>query len=87
MIIVKKENNELILHIYQDAEMSCYTLEKLLTDLKEKYRNEKDQTLREKYRQDAESLEYFTSMIAASQSRVFDFQMQFYIYYAPVHFS
>ena len=33
---MKKENNELILHIYQDAEMSCYTLEKLLTDLKEK---------------------------------------------------
>lgn len=36
MIYVKKENNELILHIYQDAEMSCYTLEKLLNDLKEK---------------------------------------------------
>ena len=33
---MKKENNELILHIYQDAEMSCYTIEKLLTDLKEK---------------------------------------------------
>lgn len=33
---MKKEKNELILHIYQDAEMSCYTIEKLLTDLKEK---------------------------------------------------
>jgi HD superfamily phosphohydrolase len=33
---MNKENNELILHIYQDAEMSCYTIEKLLTDLKEK---------------------------------------------------
>lgn len=31
-----KENNELILHIYQDAEMSCYTIEKLINDLKEK---------------------------------------------------
>ena len=31
-----KENNELILHIYQDAGMSCYTLEKLLKDIKEK---------------------------------------------------
>ena len=31
-----KENNELILHIYQDAEMSCYTIEKLIKDLKEK---------------------------------------------------
>lgn len=33
---MKKENNELILHIYQDAEMSCFTLEKLLNDIKEK---------------------------------------------------
>ena len=31
-----KENSELILHIYQDAEMACYTISKLLTDLKEK---------------------------------------------------
>ena len=34
--IYMKTNNELILHIYQDSEMSCYTLEKLLQDLKEK---------------------------------------------------
>ena len=31
-----KENHELILHIYQDAEMACFTISKLLTDLKEK---------------------------------------------------
>lgn len=31
-----KENNELILHIYQDAEMACYTIERLIKDLKEK---------------------------------------------------
>jgi len=31
-----KENSELILHIYQDAEMACYTISKLLSDLKEK---------------------------------------------------
>jgi len=31
-----KENNELILHIYQDAEMACYTIEKLINDIKEK---------------------------------------------------
>jgi len=36
MINVKKENNELILHIYQDAEMACYTIEKLINDIKEK---------------------------------------------------
>lgn len=57
---------------YQDM---VKMLNKEITDLKEKYRNEKDQTLREKYRQDAESLEYFTSMIAGSQARNFDFQM------------
>ena len=33
---MKKENNELILHIYQDAEMACYTIDKLLVDIKEK---------------------------------------------------
>lgn len=31
-----KENSELVLHIYQDAEMACYTISKLLNDLKEK---------------------------------------------------
>ena len=31
-----KENNELVLHIYQDAEMAAYTLTKLLEELKDK---------------------------------------------------
>jgi len=31
-----KEKNELLLHIYQDAEMGAYTISKLLEDLKEK---------------------------------------------------
>lgn len=57
---------------YQDM---VKMLNKEIADLKEKYQNEKDQTLRERYRQDAESLEYFTSMIAGSQARNFDFQM------------
>ena len=54
-------------------------LNKQVADLKERYRNEKDQTVREAIRQDAESLEYFTSMLAASQSRIFDFQMHIMI--------
>ena len=37
-----KENNELILHIYQDAEMACFTLEELLRDIKEKDNKIKD---------------------------------------------
>ena len=54
-------------------------LNKQIAELKEKYKNEKDQTEKEKIRQDVESLEYFTSMIAASQSRNFDFQMHIMI--------
>ena len=48
-------------------------------DLREKYRQEKDQTAKERIRQDAESLEYFVSMLASSQSRIFDFQMHIMI--------
>jgi hypothetical protein len=36
MVIKMKENNELLEHIYQDAEMAYYTLEKLEDFLKEK---------------------------------------------------
>lgn len=36
MVIKMKENNELLEHIYQDAEMAYYTLEKLENFLKEK---------------------------------------------------
>ena len=54
-------------------------LNKQVADLQEKYRVEKDQTLKERYRQDAESLEYFTSMIAGEQSKIFDFQLHIMI--------
>ena len=54
-------------------------LNKQVADLKDKYRNEKDLTRREGFRQDAESLEYFISMLAASQARIFDFQMHIMI--------
>lgn len=60
------------------AEMSKM-LNKQIADLKEKYQHEKDQTVRERIRQDAESLEYFTSMLAGSQARIFDFQMHIMI--------
>ena len=54
-------------------------LNKQVADLKERFRTERDQTVRERIRQDAESLEYFTSMIAGSQAKVFDFQMHIMI--------
>ena len=54
-------------------------LNKQVADLQEKYQHEKDQTQKEKIRQDAESLQYFTSMLAASQARNFDFQLHIMI--------
>ena len=50
-------------------------LNRQVADLEEKYREEKDLTQKEKIRQDAESLQYFTSMLAANQEHIFDFQM------------
>lgn len=50
-------------------------LNKEIADLKVRYQNEKDLTMQEKIRQDYESLEEFISMLAATQARIFDFQM------------
>ena len=54
-------------------------LNKQIADLRERYQNERDQTEKERIRQDAESLEYFTSMLAGSQARIFDFQLHIMI--------
>ena len=54
-------------------------LNRQVAELKEDYKNERDQTAKEKIRQDAESLEYFTSMLAASNAKIFDFQMHIMI--------
>ena len=54
-------------------------LNKQVAELKEDYKNEHDQTAKERIRQDAESLEYFTSMLAGSQAKIFDFQMHIMI--------
>jgi type IV secretory pathway VirB4 component len=50
-------------------------LNKEIGDLKSRYQSEKDQTTQEKIRQDYESLEQFVQMLAATQARIFDFQM------------
>ena len=50
-------------------------INKEVADLKTRYQSEKDQTMQEKIRQDYESLEQFVSMLAATQARIFDFQM------------
>ena len=68
-----------IKHIPVPFQQMAKMLNKQVADLKEKYRTEKDLTVKEKHRQDAESLEYFVSMLAASQARIFDFQMHIMI--------
>ena len=68
-----------IKHITVPFSTMSKMLNKQVADLKEKYQRERDQVMREKIRQDAESLEYYTSMLAASQARIFDFQMHIMI--------
>lgn len=50
-------------------------LNKEIADLKMRYQSEHDQTIQERIRQDYESLESFISMLAATQARIFDFQL------------
>ena len=50
-------------------------LNKEIVDLKQRYQEETDRTLQERIRMDYESLEQFITMLAANQSRIFDFQM------------
>ena len=66
-------------HIPVPFQEMAKMLNKQVAELKDRYHNERDQTVRERIRQDAESLEYFTSMLAGSQARIFDFQMHIMI--------
>ena len=50
-------------------------LNKQIAELKTRYQEEKDQTIKERIRLDYESLESFVTMLASSQSKIFDFQM------------
>ena len=54
-------------------------LNKQIADLEEKYQEEKDLTVKERIRQDVESLEYFIQQFTASQTKTFDFQMHLMI--------
>ena len=66
-------------HIPVPAQEMQKMLNKQVAELLDRYQNERDQTVRERIRQDAESLQYFTSMIAGSQARNFDFQLHIMI--------
>ncbi|MCR5787843.1 MAG: DUF87 domain-containing protein [Bacilli bacterium] len=54
-------------------------INKEIADLKVRYQNEKDNTMQERYRLDIESLQAFVSMLAATQSKIFDFQLHLMI--------
>ena len=66
-------------HIPVPFQTMSKMLNKQIADLKVRYQEEKDNTIRERIRQDFESLEYFVSMIAGSQAQIFDFQMHIMI--------
>lgn len=54
-------------------------LNKEIADLKQRFQTENDRTIQERIRQDYESLEQFIQMLAATQARIFDFQMHLFI--------
>jgi len=54
-------------------------LNKEIVDLKQRYQEERDRTFQERIRQDYESLEQFISQLAASQQKIYDFQMHIMI--------
>ena len=54
-------------------------LNKELADLKQRYQETNDRTLQERISQDHESLEQFISQLAASQQKIYDFQMHIMI--------
>ncbi len=66
-------------HIPVSFSIMSKMLNRQIADLRQRYQEEKDQTMQERIRQDAESLEYFTTMLASSQARIFDFQLHIMI--------
>lgn len=54
-------------------------LNKEIADLKVRYQEENDRTIQERIKQDYASLEQFVSELAASQAKIYDFQMHIMI--------
>lgn len=68
-----------IKHIPMPFSVISKMLNKEIADLKQRYQEENDKTIQERIRQDYESLESFISMLASSQSKIYDFQMHIMI--------
>ena len=68
-----------IKHIPLPPSSMSRMLNKELADLKQRYQDERDRTIQERIRQDYESLEMLVKELAASQARIYDFQMHIMI--------
>ena len=68
-----------IKHLPLPFDVITKMINKEIADLKIRYQEEHDLTIQEKIRQDYESLEAFIKQLAASQARIWDFQMHIMI--------
>lgn len=68
-----------IKHIPLPFSVITKMLNKEIADLKQRYSEEHDKTMLEKIRQDYESLEQFIQQLAATQAKIYDFQMHIMI--------
>ena len=68
-----------IKHIPLPFSVITKMINKEIADLKVRYQQENDKTLQERIRLDYESLEQFITMLAATQSKIFDYQMHIMI--------
>ncbi len=68
-----------IKHLPMPFDVINKMINKEIADLKSKYQEENDVTIQERLRQDYESLELFIKQLAASQARIWDFQLHIMI--------
>nr|MCR5223805.1 DUF87 domain-containing protein [Bacilli bacterium] len=66
-------------HIPIDFSTMSSTINKEIVELREEYEKEHDNTLKERLRINYESMENFVQMLAATNSKVFDFQLHIMI--------
>ena len=66
-------------HIPIEFSKMSSTINKEIVELREEYEKEHDNTLKERLRLNYESMENFVQMLAATNSKVFDFQLHLMI--------
>ncbi len=64
-----------IKHMPLQFDVISKMINKEIADLKSRYQEENDLTIQERIRQDYESLEQFIKQLAASQAKIYDFQL------------